>query len=124
MKTNKTIGIILLVIISIGISSCTNYIEEDYAVLKAKEFLNENLIVNPPYDDYEAFNIEFEKESAVINDGIWEVQIKTTLTSKVAGSDDQVDINVGDVLYKYFTIMVNGKSGEVITTRDEFLRET
>ena len=114
----------LLVILVVAISSCLNYIEEDYAVLKAKEFLSENLIENPPYDDYEAFNIEFEKESAALNNGIWEVQMKTTLTARESGSDEQVIVNEGDVFYKYFTIKVDGKTGEIITTRDEFLKET
>ncbi len=124
MKINKTLGIMLLVILVVAISSCLNYIEEDYAVLKAKEFLSENLIENPPYDDYEAFNIEFEKESAALNNGIWEVQMKTTLTARESGSDEQVIVNEGDVFYKYFTIKVDGKTGEIITTRDEFLKET
>ncbi|MEX2017051.1 MAG: hypothetical protein WD876_01110 [Candidatus Pacearchaeota archaeon] len=94
------------------------YISEEEATIKVNGFLDENLIINPIEPDAINFEITFLKKEALLNKGIWTIQMQIRMVLLYDGYEGLLK---GYAFNRIVNVKVDGKTGNILTTREDLI---
>lgn len=119
MNKGLILGIIVVIIV-LGVAGYfyyqSLYIPEEEATIKVNTFLDQNLLINPLEPDQINFQVTWNKKEAILEKGIWSVQMQLNYVLLYEGYNN---LPKGYSFNRIVLIKVNGRTGNMITTREE-----